>query len=61
MMMMMVVVVIIIIMAIEQYVKRHDRLCSIHFTICQEIGVNLDKERWYEYTSKFVETNEMNK
>ena len=29
-------------------------MCSIHFTICQEIGVNLDKE---EHTSKFVETS----
>jgi len=45
-------------MAKEQYVKWHDRVyVQIHFTICQETEVKLDKERWYDHTSKFVETS----
>jgi len=32
------------ILAIEQYVKRHDRVCAqLHFNICKETGVQLDK------------------
>jgi hypothetical protein len=55
--MMMIMIIVIIIMAKEQYVKWHDRVCvQIHCTIRQEIGVKLDRERWYEHTPKFVET-----
>jgi hypothetical protein len=33
----------------EQYVKRHNRVSAqIHFNICKEIGVQLDKKHWYE-------------
>ena len=46
----------------EQYVKRHDRVCvKIHFTMRKEIGVKLDKERWYEPTPKFVEISHESK
>jgi hypothetical protein len=32
------------ILAKEQYVKRHDKVSAqIHFNICKEIGVQLDK------------------
>jgi hypothetical protein len=35
------------ILAKEQYVKRHDRVSAqIHFNICKEIGVQLDKKHW---------------
>jgi hypothetical protein len=33
------------ILAKEQYIKRHDRVCTqIHFNICNETGVKLDKK-----------------
>jgi hypothetical protein len=33
------------ILAREQYVKRHDRMCAqLHFNLCKETGVNLDKK-----------------
>jgi hypothetical protein len=32
------------ILAKEQYLKRHDRVCAqLHFNICKETGVQLDK------------------
>ena len=32
------------ILAKEQYIKRHDTMCAqLHFNICNEIGVKLDK------------------
>ena len=38
------------ILAKEQYVKRHDKeSAQIHFNICKEIGVQLDKKHWYEH------------
>jgi len=41
----------------EQYIKRHDRVCAqIHFEICKETGVQLDKKHWYEHVPKLVET-----
>jgi hypothetical protein len=34
------------ILAKEQYIKRHDRVCAqLHFDICKEIGVQLDKKK----------------
>ena len=37
-------------MAKEQYIKRHDRVCAqLHFNICKETGVQLDKKHWYEH------------
>ena len=31
-------------LAKEQYIKRHDRVCAqLHFNICKETGVQLDK------------------
>ena len=34
------------IMAKEQYIKRHDRVCTqLHFNICKETGVQLDQKK----------------
>jgi hypothetical protein len=42
----------------EQCIKRHDRVCAeLHFHICNEIGVKLDNEQWYERVPKSVETS----
>ena len=33
------------ILAKEEYIKRHDRVCAqLHFNICKEAGVKLDKK-----------------
>ena len=43
----------------EQYIKRHDRVCAqLHFNICKETGVQLDKKEWYEHVPKPVETGQ---
>jgi hypothetical protein len=40
----------------EQYIKRHDRVSAkLHFNICKETGVQLDKNHWYENVLKLVE------
>jgi hypothetical protein len=50
------------ILAIEQYIKRHDRVCAqLHFNICKEIGVKLGSELWYEHAPKSVETSQVGK
>ena len=47
------------ILAKEQYVKRHDKVSAqIHFNIRKEIGVQLDKKRWYERVPNSVVTNQ---
>jgi hypothetical protein len=47
------------ILAKEQYMKRHDRVCTqLHFNICKETGVQLDKKHWYEHVPKSVETGQ---
>jgi hypothetical protein len=47
------------ILAKEQYIKRHDRVCAqLHFIICKETGVQLDKKHWYEHVPKSVETGQ---
>ena len=47
------------ILAKEQYMKRHDRVCAqLHFNICKETGVQLDKKHWYEHVPKSVETSQ---
>jgi len=39
----------------ERYIKRHDRVCAqLHFNICRETGVQLDKKHWYEHLPKSV-------
>ena len=44
-MLIIIIIIIIIIMAKEQYIKRHDRVCAqLHFNICKEAGVKLDKK-----------------
>jgi hypothetical protein len=44
-----IIIIIIIIM-------RHDSVCAqIHFNICKDIGVKLDKEHWYGHVSMSVE------
>ena len=46
-------------LAKEQYVKRHDKLSAqIHYNICKETGVQLDKKHWYEHVPKSVVTNQ---
>jgi hypothetical protein len=43
----------------EKFVKRHDRVSAqIHFNICKEIGVQLDKKHCYEHVPKSVVTNQ---
>jgi hypothetical protein len=38
--------------------KRHDRVSAqLHFNTCKETGVQLDKQYWYEYVPKSVETS----
>jgi hypothetical protein len=50
------------ILAKEQYVKRHDRVCAqLHFNICKETGVKLDKKHWYEDVPKSIETSQEGK
>jgi hypothetical protein len=50
------------IMVKEQYIKRHDRVCAqLQLNICNEIGVKLDKEHWYEHVLKLVETSQGSK
>jgi len=47
------------ILAKEQYVKQHDKVSAqIHFNICKEIGVQLDKKHWYKHVPKSVVTNQ---
>jgi hypothetical protein len=47
------------ILAKEQCMKRHDRVCEkLHFNICKETGVQLDKKHWYEHVPKSVETGQ---
>jgi hypothetical protein len=47
------------ILAKEQYMKMHDRLSTqLHFNICKETEVQLDKKHWYEHVSKSVETSQ---
>ena len=42
--------------------KRHDTVCAqLHFNICKEIGVKLDKERWYGHVLKLLETGHKGK
>jgi hypothetical protein len=54
-----IIIIIIIILAKEQYIKRHDRVSAqLHFNICKETGVQLDKKHWYEHVPKSVETSQ---
>jgi len=47
------------ILAKEQYIKRHDRVCTqLHFNICKETEVQLDKKHWYGHVPKSVETSQ---
>jgi len=49
-------VVIIIIIII---IRIHDRMCAqLHFNICKETAVQLDKKHWYEHVLKSVETSQ---
>ena len=37
-------------------------MCAqIHFNICKETGVQLDKKRWYEHVPKLAETTQGSK
>jgi hypothetical protein len=45
------------ILAKEQYIKKHDRVCSkLHFNICKDIWVKFDNKLCYEHVPKSVET-----
>jgi len=47
------------ILAKEEYVKWHDKMSAqIHFDICKEIGVQLDKKHWYEHVPNSIVTNQ---
>jgi len=46
------------ILAKEQYIKRHDVCAQLHFYICKETGVQVDKKHWYEHVPKSVETSQ---
>jgi len=36
-------------------IKRHNRVCAqLHFNICKETGLQLDKKHWYEHVPKSV-------
>jgi hypothetical protein len=36
--------------------KKHDSVCAqLHFNICKETGVQLDKKHWYDHVPKLVE------
>jgi hypothetical protein len=49
------------ILAKEQYIK-HDKVSAqLHFNICKETGVQLDKKHWYEHVPKPVETSQAGK
>jgi hypothetical protein len=50
------------ILAKEQYIKGHDRVSAqLHFNICKETLVQLDKKHWYEHVPKSVETSQGSK
>ena len=45
-------------MIIMMIIIIHDRVCAqLHFNICKEAGVQLDKKHWYEHVLKSVETS----
>ena len=47
------------ILAKEQYLKRHDRVSAqLHFNVCKETGVQLDKKHCYDHVPKSVETSQ---
>ena len=47
------------ILAKEEYVKRHDKVSvQIHFNICKETGVQLDKKHYYEHVPNSIVTNQ---
>jgi hypothetical protein len=47
------------ILAKEQYIKRHDRVCAqLHFNICKETGLKLDKKHWYEHVPESIQTSQ---
>jgi hypothetical protein len=49
-------------MAKEQFIKRHDRVCTqLQFNICKELRINLDSELRYEHVPKSVETSQVGK
>ena len=42
--------------------KGHDKVwAQLHFNICKETGVKLDKKHWYEHVPKSVETSQGDK
>jgi hypothetical protein len=47
---------IIIIIIIIKHDINHDRVSAqLHFNICNETGIQLDKKHWYEHAPKSVE------
>jgi hypothetical protein len=48
-------------LAKEQYIKRHDSVCSTTGRNCKELGIKLDSELCYEHVPKSVETSQVGK
>jgi len=47
------------ILAKEQYTQKHDTVCAqLHFNICKETAVQLDKKHRYEHVPKSIETSQ---
>jgi len=47
------------ILAKEKFIKRNDSVCAqLHFNICKETWVQLDKKHWYEHVPKLEETSQ---
>jgi hypothetical protein len=47
------------ILAKEKNKKRYNRVCAqLHFNICKETAVQLDKKHWYEHVPKSLETSQ---
>jgi len=39
--------------------KRHDKFCAqLHFNICKETGVQMDKKHWYEHVAESMERSQ---
>ena len=50
------------ILAIEQYIKRHGRMCAqLYFNICKEIGVKLDNKHRFDHLRKISRTSHEDK
>jgi len=50
------------ILAKQQNIKRYNRVSAqVHFNICKETGVQLDKKHWYQHVPISVESSQGSK